>query len=103
MWRSSEANVHTGTPAAAVTLANGGDNIGVYVPAFAATGIGALITYVIVFLLLVAVWCVAGWWIASRPVVAQVLTRWGDLILPVVLITNRPDHLDRRWSVRALT
>ena len=40
----------------------------------------------IVFLLLVAVWCLAGWWFASRPVVAQVLTRWGHLILPVVLI-----------------
>lgn len=71
---------------AAVTLANGGDNIGVYVPVFVATGISALITCVIVFLLLVAVWCVAGWWFASRPVVAQVLTRWGHLILPVVLI-----------------
>jgi cadmium resistance protein CadD (predicted permease) len=71
---------------AAVTLANGGDNIGVYVPVFAATGVGALLSYVIVFLLLVAVWCVAGWWFASRPVVAQVLTRWGHLILPVVLI-----------------
>jgi cadmium resistance protein CadD (predicted permease) len=71
---------------AAVTLANGGDNIGVYVPVFAATGIGALVTYVIVFLLLVAVWCLAGWWFASRPVVAQVLTRWGHVILPVVLI-----------------
>jgi cadmium resistance protein CadD (predicted permease) len=70
---------------AAVTLANGGDNIGVYVPVFAATGIGALVNYVIVFLLLVAVSCVAGLWFASRPVVAQVLTRW-HLILPVVLI-----------------
>lgn len=71
---------------AGVTLANGGDNIGVYVPVFAATGIGGLVTYVVVFLLLVAVWCVAGWWFASRPVVAQVLTRWGHLILPLVLI-----------------
>ena len=52
---------------AAVTLANGGDNIGVYVPVFAATGIGALITYVIVFLPLVAVWCVTGWWFAVPP------------------------------------
>jgi cadmium resistance protein CadD (predicted permease) len=40
---------------ATVTQANGGDNIGVYVPVFVAIGISALITYVIVFLLLVAV------------------------------------------------
>ena len=71
---------------AAVTLANGGDNIGVYLPVSAVTGIAALITYVTVFLLLVAVWCLAGWWFATHPAVAQVLTRWGHLILPVVLI-----------------
>ena len=69
-----------------MTLANGGDNIGVYVPVFAATGLGALITYVVTFLVLVAVWCGAGWSFASRPVVARVLTRWGHLMLPVVLI-----------------
>jgi len=41
----------------AVTLANSGDNIGVYAPVLAATGIGALITYMMVFLLPGAVWC----------------------------------------------
>ena len=45
-----------------------------------------MITYVTIFLLLVAVWRLAGWWFATRPAVAQVLTRWGHLILPVVLI-----------------
>ncbi|AEV84588.1 cadmium transporter [Actinoplanes sp. SE50] len=40
---------------AAVTFANGGDNIGVYVPVFATAGVGAMTVYVVVFLLLVAV------------------------------------------------
>jgi cadmium resistance protein CadD (predicted permease) len=71
---------------AAVTLANGGDNIGVYVPVFATTGAGGLITYVVAFLVLVAVWCAAGWFVASRPIVARALTRWGHILLPVVLI-----------------
>jgi cadmium resistance protein CadD (predicted permease) len=34
----------------------------------------------------VAIWCTIGWYIASRPVVARVLARWGHIILPVVLI-----------------
>src|SRR4051812_11131098 len=38
---------------AGVTFANGGDNIGVYVPVFAASGTGTLVVYVTVFLLLV--------------------------------------------------
>jgi cadmium resistance protein CadD (predicted permease) len=68
---------------AAVTFANGGDNIGVYVPVFATTGITK---YVIVFLVLVAVWCAAGHSFATRPAVARALSRWGHVVLPVVLI-----------------
>ena len=71
---------------AGVTFANGGDNIGVYVPAFAASGTGALAVYVAVFLVLVAVWCAAGFWFARRPLVARALSRWGHIVLPIVLI-----------------
>jgi cadmium resistance protein CadD (predicted permease) len=71
---------------AAVTLANGGDNIGVYVPVFATTGISGLLTYVLVFLVLVAAWCAAGYFFASRPIIAKALSRWDHILLPIVLI-----------------
>ncbi|MFI8165402.1 cadmium resistance transporter [Streptomyces sp. NPDC085931] len=71
---------------AAVTFANGGDNIGVYVPVFATAGIGGMTVYATVFLVLVAVWCFAGRFFATRPVVAQALARWGHVLLPLVLI-----------------
>jgi cadmium resistance protein CadD (predicted permease) len=71
---------------AAVTLANGGDNIGVYVPVFTTAGTAGLITYIAVFLVLVAVWCAAGLLLAGRPLVARALSRWGHILLPVVLI-----------------
>ncbi|RSM82263.1 cadmium transporter [Amycolatopsis sp. WAC 01375] len=71
---------------AGVTFANGGDNIGVYVPVFANTGTGGLIVYAVVFLALVAVWCLAGRFFATRPAIARALARWGHLLLPVVLI-----------------
>lgn len=70
----------------AVTLANGGDNIGVYVPVFATAGAGGTTVYAIVFLVLVALWCFAGRFFATRPVVAEALSRWGHVILPVVLV-----------------
>lgn len=72
--------------AAAVTLANGGNNIGVYVPVFATAGVGAMGVYAVVFLGLVAVWVAAGRFFATRPVVARALSRWGHLLLPLVLI-----------------
>jgi cadmium resistance protein CadD (predicted permease) len=71
---------------AGVCFANGGDNIGVYVPAFAATGPSGLFGYVVVFLIGVAVWCVLGHFLATRPVICRALTRWGHIVLPVVLI-----------------
>jgi cadmium resistance protein CadD (predicted permease) len=71
---------------AAVTLANGGDNIGVYVPVFATAGTAALTVFAVVFLVLVAVWCALGWFFATRPVIARALSRWGHLLLPGVLI-----------------
>ncbi|MCE7000577.1 cadmium resistance transporter [Saccharothrix sp. S26] len=86
-WRGGDDASPVATGAlgvATVTFANGGDNIGVYVPVFATT---AITTYAIVFLLLVAVWCGAGRYFATRPAIARALSRWGHVALPVVLIT----------------
>ncbi|GLX95332.1 cadmium resistance transporter [Herbidospora sp. NBRC 101105] len=68
---------------AGITFANGGDNIGVYVPVFATQGV---VVYVVVFLVMVAVLCLAGRFLATRPVVARALARWGHVLFPVVLI-----------------
>jgi len=71
---------------AGVTIANGGDNIGVYVPVFAVVGGAGVGVFVVVFLVLVGVWCVVGRFLATRPMVARALARWGHVVLPVVLI-----------------
>jgi len=71
---------------AAVTFANGGDNIGVYMPVFAVAGAASMSVYVPTFLVMVGVWCGVGWFVATRPVVARALARWGHVLLPVVLI-----------------
>ena len=93
VWREQESaapEVRTGPTVlavAGVTFANGGDNIGVYVPVFAGAGAcGFVVVFVVVFLVLVAVWCLAGRFFATRPVIARALARWGHLLLPVVLI-----------------
>ena len=71
---------------ATTTFANGGDNIGVYVPVFTNVGTSGTIVYCVVFLVLVGVWCAAGRFVATRPVIARPLARWGHIVLPMVLI-----------------
>lgn len=71
---------------AAVTFANGGDNIGVYVPVFLNVGPVAVVAYCVVFLLLVAILVMLAKFIATRRPIAEVLERWEHVLFPIVLI-----------------
>lgn len=71
---------------AAVTFANGGDNIGVYVPVFVSISWSAVLAYCIVFLLLVAALVFLAKWISSRKPIAEALERWEHILFPAVLI-----------------
>ena len=71
---------------AAVTFANGGDNIGVYVPVFVSVSWSAVLAYCIVFLLLVAALVFLAKWISSRKPIAEALERWEHILFPAVLI-----------------
>ena len=71
---------------AAVTIANGSDNISIYVPLFASSSLGSLLIILSVFFLLVGVWCYAAYRLTSLPTIAHILTRYGNTIVPFVLI-----------------
>ena len=71
---------------AAVTFANGSDNIGVYLPVFAKAGAAGITVYAAVFLVLVGVWCAGGRFFATRSAIASVIGRWGHILHPLVLI-----------------
>ena len=71
---------------AAVTFANGGDNIGVYVPVFATVGPAGIVAYCLVVLALVVVLVVAARFVATRKPIAEFLERWEHVLFPVVLI-----------------
>mgnify|MGYP002651559172 CR=1 FL=1 len=71
---------------AAVTFANGGDNIGVYVPVFLSVGPAAVVAYCVVFLLLVAILVMLAKFTATRRPIAEVLERWEHVLFPIVLI-----------------
>lgn len=71
---------------AGVTFANGGDNIGVYVPVFLHVGPAAVVAYCVVFLALVAVLVIVAKFIATRRPIAEILERWEHVLFPLVLI-----------------
>ena len=71
---------------AGVTFANGGDNIGVYVPVFLSVGPATVVAYCVVFLALVAVLVLLAKFVATRRPIAEVLERWEHVLFPIVLI-----------------
>ncbi len=70
---------------AGVTAANGGDNLGVYVPVFA-KDLSAIPAYLIVFVAMTIVWCVGGYLLVSHKLVASTMQRLSKVLLPYVLI-----------------
>ena len=71
---------------AGVTFANGGDNIGVYVPVFTTSTPAEVATYCVVFVILVAPLVWAARFAATRPGIAEALEKWESVLFPTVLI-----------------
>ena len=85
-----------GTPASAkgsswwtvacVAVANGSDNLAVYVPLYAAHshGEGALIS--LVFVVMVGLWCAGAVWLVEHPLLGAPIRRYGTALLPLILL-----------------
>ncbi|MEH2158193.1 cadmium resistance transporter [Nostoc sp.] len=71
---------------AAVTIANGGDNISVYVPLFAGHNFASLGVIISVFFIMVGVWCAIAYFLSRQPTIANILSRYGNAVVPFVLI-----------------
>jgi cadmium resistance transport/sequestration family protein len=71
---------------AAVTIANGGDNIGIYVPLFASNNLLSFVITLSIFYFLVGVWCLVAYLLTRQPSLAKLLSRYGHAIIPFVLI-----------------
>jgi cadmium resistance transport/sequestration family protein len=71
---------------AAVTIANGGDNIGVYTPVFAVVSIAETAVIAVVFVVMTALWCAFARWLVHHRTFGAPIRRYGYRIFPVVLI-----------------
>lgn len=70
---------------AGVTAANGGDNLGVYVPVFAEQ-FQVIPTFTAIFAIMTGLWCVAGNLLVNHRLVAATMRRLAGRLLPWVLI-----------------
>ena len=71
---------------AGVTIANGADNIGVYVPLFSTMNTMEKIEMLVVFAVMTYTWCKAAKYLSSRPLIARQLAKYGHIITPIVLL-----------------
>jgi cadmium resistance protein CadD (predicted permease) len=82
---ASRAYVRTAA-VALVTIANGGDNIGVYTPTFAIRSGHEVATIALVFAVMTALWCFIAHSIVNHPKLGGPIRRYGLRVAPIVLI-----------------
>jgi cadmium resistance transport/sequestration family protein len=71
---------------AAITIANGSDNISIYVPLFANSEFSTLPVILAVFFTLVGVWCYVSYLMTKQAFIADALTNYGSHLVPFVLV-----------------
>ncbi|MBD2567104.1 cadmium resistance transporter [Anabaena lutea] len=71
---------------ASLTVANGSDNISIYVPLFANNNLCSLLVTISLFFLLLAVWCYAAYKLTHQRGIAEIFTGYGNHLVPFILM-----------------
>ncbi|ABA24620.1 Cadmium resistance transporter [Trichormus variabilis ATCC 29413] len=71
---------------AAVTIANGSDNISIYMPMFATNTWDNLLVILLVFFVMVGVWCYLAYHLTQIKAIASAITHYGNSLVPFLLI-----------------
>ncbi len=82
-WTASIGNA---LAMAGVTIAHGGDNLGIYIPVFATSSGPRLGLFVAVFAVMTALWLGLAHWLVRHPALGAPIRRIGRIATPVVLI-----------------
>ena len=68
-----------------ITIANGADNLGVYIPLFASAP-RVVPLYALIFAAMTVIWCLIGYGVVNNPWLGEHIRRYGHIALPFVLI-----------------
>ena len=69
-----------------ITIASGGDNLGIYIPYFTSLAVSEIIIALIVFTLSVAILCSISYKLAKISFVSETLEKYERIIVPIVFI-----------------
>ncbi|MDO5388303.1 MAG: cadmium resistance transporter [Clostridia bacterium] len=69
-----------------LTLANGADNIAVYIPLFSSYTIVQMIAVIIIFAFMTALWCILGNKLSRLLFLQRILLKYKHIIVPFVFI-----------------
>ena len=69
-----------------LTLTNGADNIGVYIPVFSRYSMMDLVVTSLVFGVMLALWCLIGFKLGNYPFIKNKIQKYQHIIVPIVLI-----------------
>ena len=69
-----------------LTLGNGSNNIGIYVPLFSRYSVIDLIITVLIFIIMIAIWCYFSFKLANLSFIPEELHRHQVFIIPVIFI-----------------
>ncbi len=70
----------------AVTISNGGNNLGIYIPLFASSSIQNLSVIIFVCYFMVGCWLLMSYSLTHQPGIALILSRYAGKIFPFVLM-----------------
>ena len=83
---NSGSNLRQVASVASVTVANGGDNISIYLPLYAAFSNSGKVTMTLVFLVMTAMWCFIASHLSNYPIIKLSLEKYGHIVTPFVFI-----------------
>jgi cadmium resistance protein CadD (predicted permease) len=70
----------------AMTVANGGDNVSVYIPLFAMRSAATIAIMGLVFAIMTAIWLLLAFWLTRHRAIGAPIRRWARQLMPFVFI-----------------
>lgn len=80
--KSKIASIKSIFKVSVITVINGGDNIGTYVPLFSQAKGAEIAVYVVVYYILLGVWCFAAWLLIGQKHVLRLVEKYMNWVIP---------------------
>ena len=71
---------------AGITLMNGGDNIGTYIPLFSQAKGAEIAVYIVVYYILLGVWCLAAFLVMKQKHILRVAQKYARIAIPFLYV-----------------